>query len=92
MTTVQIHKLTPPQITALREALPACVATGVLTTSRSIATFTEPDDYTGPVDFSPGGIGGTLIRAALRTEPADARLVKVSDKVIDGTHVKVLDR
>lgn len=36
---VKIKKLTPPQIEALRTALPACVKAGVLETTNSIATF-----------------------------------------------------
>lgn len=39
--TVKIKKLTPPQIAALREALPSCVEAGVLTTTNSIATFND---------------------------------------------------
>lgn len=37
--TVKIKKLTPPQIEALREALPYAVESGALVTSASIATF-----------------------------------------------------
>lgn len=36
---IRIKKLTPPQIAALREAFPACVQAGWLTTTASIATF-----------------------------------------------------
>lgn len=46
--TVKIKKLTPPQIAALREALPACVEAGVLTTTSSIATFHDRPFLKGP--------------------------------------------
>lgn len=46
--TVKIKKLTPPQIAALREALPACVDAGVLTTTNSIATFHDKPFLKGP--------------------------------------------
>lgn len=39
--TVRIKKLTPPQVAALRESLPACVEAGVLTTTGSIAAFND---------------------------------------------------
>lgn len=39
MTVTKITKLTPPQITALRETFPALVEAGILSTTKSIATF-----------------------------------------------------
>lgn len=45
---VKIKKLTPPQIAALRDALPASVASGTLTTTNSIATFHDRDYLAGP--------------------------------------------
>jgi len=58
--TLSISKLTPPQITAIREALPACVEAGVLTTTRSIATLTLPEDYHGPVVLDPNALAEVL--------------------------------
>lgn len=37
--TTTIKKLTPPQLTALREAFPGLVQAGILSTTRSTATF-----------------------------------------------------
>lgn len=38
-TKTSIQKLTPPQIGALRQAFPGLVGAGILTTTRSVATF-----------------------------------------------------
>lgn len=38
-TRTSITKLTPPQIVSLRDAFPGLVGAGILTTTRSIATF-----------------------------------------------------
>lgn len=52
--TVQILKLTPPQIAALREAFPFSVDAGILTTTASIATFQQVSNTRAGVGPTPG--------------------------------------
>jgi len=90
--TLAIQKLTPPQLSALREALPACVAAGVLTTTRSIATFTLPEDYTGPVELHPERLAEAIARESLNRQ--SRQLTKIFEKLNDpaGTHLRVSTR
>ena len=72
--TISIQKLTAPQLTALRETFPACVEAGVLTTTRSVATFTLPEDYTGPVEIDSASLFRSI---AGRFQPAQYQGVSV---------------
>lgn len=74
--TVSIHKLTPPQISALREALPNCVEAGILTTTASIATFHDRPALPGPWRRE----NVVKLLTSLR-EPYDTPLAKVLRKL-----------
>lgn len=82
--TVKIKKLTPPQIAALREALPACVTAGVLTTTGSIATFND-----GAVEsfghITPAKVRALLVRKIYERGVGDLKdpVVKVVEKLED---------
>ena len=73
---IQILKLTPPQIAALRDALPASVRAGVLVTTASVATFRQVQNTAagiGPVPAVPWTretVRGAVLEARAR---ADAR-------------------
>lgn len=77
---LRIKKLTPPQIAALREALPNCVEAGILSTTNSIATFrTIP----GKEPWQPHHVAKLLTDITNRYDypaPLDAVLTKVNTR------------
>lgn len=83
---IQIRKLTPPQITALREAFPACVERGILTTTNSIATFRpiDPGECSSPAvaaELAQPWTRERLTEVLAGRRGEDERLEKVYDKV-----------
>ena len=79
--TVQILKLTPPQIAALREAFPFSVDAGILTTTASIATFQQ-------VQNTAAGIAP--VPAAPWTAARVSYLVSYAVRDFTGTKAKAL--
>lgn len=80
---IQILKLTPPQIAALRRLHPGLVAAGVLTTTNSVATFAPVPSTRQPVLAEPWTVARvrTLVAHAAHVLDPKAPLLKVLEKI-----------
>lgn len=80
---VQILKLTPPQIAALRETFPFSVDAGILTTTASIATFQQVQNTAAGIAPTPG-VPWTKasVRSVIAQAASGARGVKLKARAL----------
>lgn len=89
-----IQKLTPPQIGALREAFPGLVGAGILTTSRSVATFDLGDHSPEHPKLqgwepTPTALEKLLLGAGLAGTADQQRVLPIIKKLQSGKDVRV---